>query len=92
MTSRWDDREKAFDLNNDGVDLYEQAKFEESLACYNESISLNPKEGLAWFNKGMSLYELEKNKESVVCFDEAIKLNSQTDEAWFFKGNRPCLT
>ena len=45
---RWDDKEKALDLNNDGVDLFEQGDFEGSIACYNESIWLNPEDEIVW--------------------------------------------
>ena len=51
IMGRWDNREKALDLNNEGVDLYEQGYFEESIECYNESFWLNPEDENVWFHK-----------------------------------------
>ena len=38
----WDDREKADDLNNDGVDLCDQGQYDEAIKCFDEAIWLNP--------------------------------------------------
>ena len=37
---RWDNREKADDLNNDGIDLYDQWCFEDAIKCFDQAISL----------------------------------------------------
>ena len=87
IMDRWDDREKAFDLNNDGVDLYEQGYFEEAIKCFDKAIWLNPDDDLLWVHKGMSLYELKNYDEAIKCFDNAIRLNAQYDDAWFYKGS-----
>ena len=86
IMGRWDDKEKASDLSSDGSDFYDQGKLEESVACYNESLRLNPEDEVAWFNKGLSLYELDNYKESVLCFEHVIRLNPEEEDAWFFKG------
>jgi tetratricopeptide (TPR) repeat protein len=78
---RWDNREKADDLNNDGVDLFDQGCFEDAIKCFDEAIRLNPKDELLWYHKGLSLHYLENYVESVKCFDEAISLEGGLDKS-----------
>ena len=47
----WDDEEKALELNDDGVDFFEQGKFAEALACFNELVLSNPEDEDAWGHK-----------------------------------------
>ena len=83
---RWDDREKADDLNNDGVDLCDQGQFEEAIKCFDEAIRLNPEDKLVWFHKGLSLCELENYDGAITCFDEAIKIDSKFSLPWNNRG------
>ena len=53
---RFDDKEKALDLNEKGIDLYELERHEEAIACFDEAIRLDPELSDAWQWKGMALH------------------------------------
>ena len=60
--------------------------YEESIACFDEAIKLNPEDSAAWYYKGVSLGLLENYEEAIACYDEAIKLNPEYSAAWKNKG------
>ena len=70
---------------NRGVIFLELSKYEDSLACLNEAININPNEAIAWCNKGILLSNLKRYDESLVHFDQAIKLEPNYAEAYFNK-------
>ena len=77
---RFDDKEKALDLNEKGVELSELERYEEAIACYDKAISLDPELSDAWYNKGLALDCLERHKEAIACYSEAISLDPENAE------------
>ena len=75
IVGRFDDREKALDLHEKGIDLCELERYEEAIACFDAAIRLDPRLSDAWNNKGMSLHGLERYEEAIACFDAAIRLD-----------------
>ena len=81
---RFDDKEKALDLNEKGVELSELERYEESIACCDQLIKLNPEFQNA---KGNMLFDkLQKYEEALVCFDEVIRFNPKNSDGWYNKG------
>ncbi len=70
-----------------GVALTESRRWEESIACYDRALEINPRLAEAWHNKGLSLYELARSEEAVACYNQALALNPRLEEAWMGKGH-----
>ena len=71
---------------NKGNSLANLKKFEEAIACYDKTLSLDSTNWEAWGNKGNALSKLGKDEESIVCYTQAIRLNHEDWEAWGNKG------
>ena len=69
-----------------GLDLYNQEKFSESLAAYEKALELDPKDFEAWNNKGIDLGLLGRYDEALTAFNNAVALNDSYAEAWYNMG------
>jgi tetratricopeptide (TPR) repeat protein len=65
---------------------YREDKWKKALDCFDEATQLDPKCGVAWYNKGLILYELNDDYENldnyeaiVKCFDQAKSLPDRED-------------
>lgn len=70
--------------NNKGVLQGKLEMYNDSIACFNETIRINSSSSsvaIAWNNKGVSLDLLGRDEESLECYDKAIELNPQFAEA-----------
>lgn len=76
----------AFHLVNKGNSLGKLGRTDDSLACFDKAISLNPSLAEAWLNKGATLFENEKNVEALTCFERALALKPDFEVAWANKG------
>lgn len=78
------------ELNNDkmaeGIELYEQGKYQEAIKCFDKAIKINPDNASACVNKGVALKNLDKYQEAIKCFDQAIKINSADAAIYYNKG------
>jgi len=75
------------ELNNKGVELAKQHKYDEAIKCFDEAIKLKPKLEQPWFNKGFALIIHKQDyKNADRCFDEAIKLNPVYVDALINRG------
>ena len=78
---------KSKKLFEKGGKLWEQEKYEEAIACFDEAFQINPKFFGALLRKGLTLsLNLKRYDEGISCFDEVIRLNPQNDLAWDYKG------
>ena len=75
------------DLVNEGVELYNNQQFEDSLKKLEEAISVNPKCKEAYFNKGLCHQSLNDNAKALECFDQALNLDPNYTSAIIGKGN-----
>lgn len=74
-------------LVNKGNGLSVLGRAEDSLACFNKAISLNPSLAEAWLNKGASHTEMGQHTEALDCFDRALALKPGFAVAWSNKGH-----
>ncbi len=60
-------------------------RLEETLACYDKAIEINPKDEKAWVDKGSALDDLGRYEEALACYDKAIEINPKDVTVWNFK-------
>ena len=75
------------DLVNEGVELYNNQQFEDSLKKFEEAISVNPNCKEAYFNKGLCHQSLNDNAKALESFDQALSLDQNYTSAIIGKGN-----
>ncbi len=76
----------AFHLVNKGNSLGKLGRADDSLACFDRAISLNPSLAEAWLNKGASHFEVGQHAEALDCFGRALALKPSFAVAWSNKG------
>jgi tetratricopeptide (TPR) repeat protein len=76
-------------LDDKGYILYELGRYNESVAIFEEALSLTPDDPDAWYGKGIALLELDLYKEAMASFSQAINLDSEFSDAWVGMGE--CL-
>jgi tetratricopeptide (TPR) repeat protein len=62
-------------LVENGMDLADKGKFNESIAAATEAIKLDPTFANPWNVKGVALYGLGKYNESIKAYNNAIQLD-----------------
>jgi len=67
---------------NQGVVLFNQGNYEESVLSYRRAISIKPEYPHAYNNLGNSLFKLDRLKEAEETLRKAINLNANFAEAW----------
>ncbi len=86
--------ESALSLNDDGLRLYKEKKYDEAAAVFIHAAELDPKNSEATNNAGFALYRSQKYDEAVTWFQRAIVLDSKRAVAYlnlgdaYFKLNR----
>ncbi len=70
--------------NNRGCILYREERLREAVACFEESLVINPT-AVAMTNKGFSQLSLDMLEEATVTFEQSIKI-TETPEAYNNKG------
>ncbi|HIH01860.1 TPA: tetratricopeptide repeat protein [Thermoplasmata archaeon] len=70
--------------NNRGCVLYREERLREAIACFEESLVINPT-AVAMTNKGFCQLSLDMLEEAAVTFDQSIRI-SETAEAYNNKG------
>lgn len=59
-----------------------------AIACYDQTLTLDPSHELAWQNRGNALlYGLSRPEEAIACYDRTLSLNSGNSLAWRNRGN-----
>jgi tetratricopeptide (TPR) repeat protein len=66
-----------------GDSLYYEGKYEEAIACYDNAISLNPRNVFALSGRGNALNQLGRNKEALISLDKAIEIEPRSDWPWY---------
>lgn len=62
------------EMNEKGLALGEQGKYDEAIQIYDEIIKIDPDNLRGWLNKGSLLEDQGKYNESLVCINEGIRL------------------
>jgi tetratricopeptide (TPR) repeat protein len=70
--------------NNRGCILYKEERLREAIACFEESLVINPT-AIAMNNKGFSQLSMDVLEDALVSFDQSVKIR-ETPEAYNNKG------
>ncbi|MDD4161294.1 MAG: tetratricopeptide repeat protein, partial [Methanothrix sp.] len=70
-----------------GDDLFNESRYNESLAAYDRAIELNNSFAEAWQRRGRVLRSLERFNDSLDSYDRAIELNPNSSSPWSGKGD-----
>ena len=63
-----------------------QGRFNQSLAQFEHSITINPRQKLAWSGKGLCLLYLGRFDEALKSYNQAMKIDPSFAPAWKGKG------
>jgi tetratricopeptide (TPR) repeat protein len=76
-------------LVNDGIELFNQKKYEEAIARFTQALELDHTSAIAaiaWGRKGNCYVSLQKYEEAVECYDRCLEINPSFSNIWFIKG------
>lgn len=69
-----------------GLSLYNQDKFSESLEAYETALQLDPTNSEAWNNRGIDEGLLGMYDDALTSFENALAINQSYAEAWYNMG------
>ena len=75
------------DLVDEGVELFNNQKFEEALSKFDEALSKEPNCKEACFNKGLCYQSLNDNEKALECFEQALRIDPNYTSALIGQGN-----
>lgn len=75
------------ELNDKGVELFGQKKFDEAIGCFNQAIEIVPAYRKAWLNKANSLLELGRDQEALNSYERAVDASPLFADAWYSKAS-----
>jgi len=63
------------DLNEAGINFFNNGKYADAMLCFNKSLTLNPENSKSWYNKGLVLKKIGNYNDALFCFDQALTIN-----------------
>jgi len=78
---------KSDDLNETGINFFNNGKYAEAILCFNKSLSLNPGYSKSWYNKGLVLKKIGNYDEALFCYDQALMISPNFLNALNSKAN-----
>jgi tetratricopeptide (TPR) repeat protein len=79
--------ESAANLVVKGNQLFDEGKYQDAIAAYNDSIAQEPNMARAWAGKGYALNALKDYVNALPAFDRAIAITPNYGKAVYEKGN-----
>ncbi|RPJ53468.1 MAG: tetratricopeptide repeat protein, partial [Methanobacteriota archaeon] len=74
------------DLNQKGIELRKQGKYEEAIACFDRILAMDPDSMTANNNKGVALRTMGRFQEAEPCLAKVVALDASNAGAWFNLG------
>ena len=68
------DDQKAEKLYNEGINFFDNQKYSDALAKFDEAITIKPQFEKAYFNRGTVKYELKDYNGAIADFDKSIEI------------------
>jgi len=62
------------------------ARYNESLADFDQALGIDPDFVEAWYAKGVALHNLKRYDEAIQCYDRALTLDPRNAAVWSLKG------
>jgi tetratricopeptide (TPR) repeat protein len=75
------------DLNEAGINFFNNGKYAEAILCFNKSLMQNPGDSKSWYNKGLVLKKIGNYDEALFCYDQALMINPNFLSALNSKAN-----
>jgi tetratricopeptide (TPR) repeat protein len=72
--------------NDEGVNLYQNMSYNESLAAFGNAITLKPDHEYAWYNIGLALEAIGDYDNALKALGKSIEINPLSSDAWYEKG------
>ncbi|MFW9929827.1 MAG: tetratricopeptide repeat protein [Candidatus Thorarchaeota archaeon] len=72
---------KEYLLTEEGIQLFNQTKFEQALEKFDEAIAINPNFYLTWGYKGLVSMDLGKFEKAILSFRKVLELNASDFKA-----------
>ena len=69
------------ELVRKGKDYLENAKYDESLGCFEQAILLNPHNPELWNFKGVVLRSMGRYNEAMECFNKSLEIDPRDKNA-----------
>lgn len=69
-----------------GEDMANAKRYDEALVIFENAISINPINDMAWGDKALILDKIGKTEEALLSFSKAISLNPNNAITWLNKG------
>ena len=79
--------DEIYELNQKGLDLIDNEKYEEAISIFDEIIDKDPTYIYAYNNKGLALDYLERDDEALGYYDMALKINPNHVTTLYNKGS-----
>ncbi|HXD30623.1 MAG TPA: serine/threonine-protein kinase [Pyrinomonadaceae bacterium] len=76
----------AMQCSNKGASLNILGRPEESLACFDQALEINPSLAGVWNNKGVSLHGMGRSEEAIECHNRALEIDPSYAVARYNKG------
>ena len=61
-------------------------RYDETIACYDKLLDVDPQDAFIWKLKVISLLHLKRYDKAIVCSGKALEIDSQDANAWTLKG------
>jgi TonB family protein len=78
---------KSIELNNQGDEFYDQGKYDEAVAAYQQAINLKPNYAEAYLNLGDAYSALQRNEEALAAYKKALRFKPNYGEAYIGLGD-----
>lgn len=72
------------DMLKIACELYNDKKYDESIASYDDAINMDPDKSIAYICKGETYRELGENEKALECFNKIVDLKPDEFTAWGF--------
>ena len=69
-------------LNACGLALARMDRLEEALACYEQTLAIEPNFGPGWYNKGWALQGLGELAKAIAAYEKSVELNPENVQGW----------
>jgi serine/threonine protein kinase len=76
----------AWEWSMKGASLNNLGRFDDAIACFDQSLKINTLSANAWCNKGNSFNHLNRFEDAVRCYDQGLEINPRLEYTWCNKG------
>ena len=83
---RLNKKDASNELVKHGEDMANAKKYDEALALFEQAVSINPNNDMAWGDKALILDKLGNTTDALLSFSKAISIDPNNSITWLNKG------